>query len=500
MELKNISQVSKTYGISRRMLCYYEEIGLIKSLRKDDYAYRVYDEDTVKRLQQIIILRKLQIPVKKIGVILNNPEAAIIIDIFKGTISEMENEISALSTIKSILENLIFEIEKITAVHFNLDLLNEDSVQKMAESLSLIQKNIKEKYSMNELNQANKQLLKHTDVRIVYLPPATIAFIEVKSPQNEIDAYPIIAKFAKDTDLLKIKPDARSIGYDFFADGSKGYRAWATIPDNMEVSAPFQKSKFPGGLYACHARAFKDLNSDENKFLNGWLNDSDEFEFDKREPIGMYNTIEENFVFAPYIGENFHKSGALHIDFMIPIKEITENRRNELNKKIETAEKSVSQNKTIEIDLTTMEKNGGGIQTTQNYNLPLKIELRAKTASNDLTLEYAQGFILFNWEHDNTTLFMRDIMNNQNYSYLPYQNRGGIPVDKFVDIEWFLGKDVMIIKVNGEIRQIIDDFAYECAYINEFRKNPEFKLSSPVIVPNTSSTVTVEKLRITEIQ
>ncbi|NLV37000.1 MAG: MerR family DNA-binding transcriptional regulator, partial [Clostridiaceae bacterium] len=43
MELQTISQVSRDYGISTRMLRYYEQAGLILSLRKDDYAYRVYD-------------------------------------------------------------------------------------------------------------------------------------------------------------------------------------------------------------------------------------------------------------------------------------------------------------------------------------------------------------------------------------------------------------------------------------------------------------------------
>ncbi|MDF2612139.1 MAG: MerR family transcriptional regulator [Lachnospiraceae bacterium] len=37
MELQTISQVSKDYGISARMLRYYEQVGLIESLRKDDY-------------------------------------------------------------------------------------------------------------------------------------------------------------------------------------------------------------------------------------------------------------------------------------------------------------------------------------------------------------------------------------------------------------------------------------------------------------------------------
>ncbi|WP_143754818.1 helix-turn-helix domain-containing protein, partial [Listeria seeligeri] len=52
-----MTQVAKEYEISTRMLRYYEQVGLIKSLRKDTYAYRMYDEGAVIRIRQIIILR-----------------------------------------------------------------------------------------------------------------------------------------------------------------------------------------------------------------------------------------------------------------------------------------------------------------------------------------------------------------------------------------------------------------------------------------------------------
>ncbi len=43
MELQTISQVSKDFSISTRTLRYYEQIGLITAVRKEDFAYRVYD-------------------------------------------------------------------------------------------------------------------------------------------------------------------------------------------------------------------------------------------------------------------------------------------------------------------------------------------------------------------------------------------------------------------------------------------------------------------------
>lgn len=40
MEIQTISQVSKSFNISTRTLRYYEQIGLIKSEKINDYAYR----------------------------------------------------------------------------------------------------------------------------------------------------------------------------------------------------------------------------------------------------------------------------------------------------------------------------------------------------------------------------------------------------------------------------------------------------------------------------
>ena len=108
-----IAEVGKQFSISLDTLRYYERIGLLKSLRKDDYAYRVYDDENIKRLQQIIILRKLQIPVKQICVVLNNPNAATAIEIFKANVSEIQSEITALETIKSALEIFVNKIEEL---------------------------------------------------------------------------------------------------------------------------------------------------------------------------------------------------------------------------------------------------------------------------------------------------------------------------------------------------------------------------------------------------
>ena len=80
---------------------------------------------------------------------------------------------------KSALAILVAKIEELAAVRVNLNLLTDKSVMKLAESLSLIQRNVKENKMMNRIHRASKQMNKLTDkdVRIIYLPPATVASI-----------------------------------------------------------------------------------------------------------------------------------------------------------------------------------------------------------------------------------------------------------------------------------------------------------------------------------
>ncbi|MCL2816606.1 MAG: FHIPEP family type III secretion protein [Oscillospiraceae bacterium] len=144
-QMQTVSEVSKNLGISTRMLRYYEQIGLIESSRKENYSYRVYDDSAVKRLRQIILLRKLRIPVKQIKDILENQEVtAAIIEVFRQNINGLNAEISDLSVIRDVLSGFVGLLEKKTDIKLTFDLLNDESVSNIAASLKLPKNHIKE--------------------------------------------------------------------------------------------------------------------------------------------------------------------------------------------------------------------------------------------------------------------------------------------------------------------------------------------------------------------
>lgn len=81
--LAKIREISVRYNISARTLRYYEDMGLIESTRNDDYAYRLYDEAAIKRLEQILILRRLNISIKDIKRIFNTAGSEVVLDVLE---------------------------------------------------------------------------------------------------------------------------------------------------------------------------------------------------------------------------------------------------------------------------------------------------------------------------------------------------------------------------------------------------------------------------------
>lgn len=71
--MKTVKQVSELTGISVRTLHYYDEIGLFKPTKVTASGYRLYDDDALEILQQILFFRELDFPLKDIKAIMQNP-------------------------------------------------------------------------------------------------------------------------------------------------------------------------------------------------------------------------------------------------------------------------------------------------------------------------------------------------------------------------------------------------------------------------------------------
>ena len=72
--MKTVSQVAKLTGISIRTLQYYDEIGLLKPDELTSSGYRLYDDETLQTLQQILLFKELGFQLKEIKEIIEKPD------------------------------------------------------------------------------------------------------------------------------------------------------------------------------------------------------------------------------------------------------------------------------------------------------------------------------------------------------------------------------------------------------------------------------------------
>lgn len=72
--LMSVHEVAEFTGITARTLHYYDEIGLLKPAKVTDAGYRLYDDTALCRLQNILLFRELEFPLKEIRTILDSPD------------------------------------------------------------------------------------------------------------------------------------------------------------------------------------------------------------------------------------------------------------------------------------------------------------------------------------------------------------------------------------------------------------------------------------------
>ena len=97
--MRTVHEVSELSGVSIRTLQYYDKIGLLPPAKYTEAGYRLYDDAALETLQQILLFRELQFPLKEIKEIIGSPN----FDRSKA----LQQQIKLLKLKKEHLENLI---------------------------------------------------------------------------------------------------------------------------------------------------------------------------------------------------------------------------------------------------------------------------------------------------------------------------------------------------------------------------------------------------------
>ena len=321
-----VTEVTRTYGVSARMLRHYEKLGLIESDRKEDYAYRVYRPEDIQRLRQILVLRKLRLSLKEIRSILNDPGPAAAISAFEKNISQMDEEIQTLQSVRSVIEAFLQAFKQRQTLPAGEVILQDSQLLVMADALSPAATLIQEERRkiMDNLRQADKASRTLKDVRIVHLPESDVAAAHFAGDDPENRAGEMISDFVRTEKLWEKHPGLRLYGFNHPSPmdetGFHGYEFWITIPDGMEVQPPLEKKHFTGGTYAAHMIPMG--NFEEWEWLYEWVQNSDEYEYaGTGSPDNMFDNLEEHLNYHDHILETCDgEPQTAQLDLLIPVK------------------------------------------------------------------------------------------------------------------------------------------------------------------------------------
>lgn len=107
---KSITEICKMLDITSRTVRYYEQCGLIKTVRESRTAPRRLDSENTERLRKIRFLKYLGLSLEEIAVIIDNEEKAA--DIVLGKAAEISAEIRAMKKRITLLQDVLTVAEQ----------------------------------------------------------------------------------------------------------------------------------------------------------------------------------------------------------------------------------------------------------------------------------------------------------------------------------------------------------------------------------------------------
>jgi DNA-binding transcriptional MerR regulator len=280
LDLIRINEVVDNFGVSSRTLRYYEEIGLLWSSRPDNKIQRYYDDAALERLKQIVVLRKLQIPVKDMVTIFKSESTAALIQAFTDKLGSLDTEISALSELRRLVDDFLHEmlmsgIKKISAI----TLLYEETEKRLAA----VERS--EPVTFEKLSEISREALRLHDVRIVRLPPMRVLTSRSKAGRvADLDGGKMQNLFAEYGFMPN--PGLRNCFYR--KEQNDEWIMLMKIPEDYDNATEYTDERLTGGLFAAASSLMEDMD-DTFILLREWVNNSGGFDLDK----GRQEMIEE---------------------------------------------------------------------------------------------------------------------------------------------------------------------------------------------------------------
>lgn len=156
-----IKKLAEIAGVSARTLRYYDEIGLLKPCRISSSGYRIYSQNEVDLLQQIMFYRSIDMKLEDIHQVISKPNFDInkvLLEHHQQLISRRDQINQLILTVEKTLEYKKGEIEMSDREKFE-----GFKKEKLEENEVKYGKEIREKYDKETVEASNKKWMNMTE-------------------------------------------------------------------------------------------------------------------------------------------------------------------------------------------------------------------------------------------------------------------------------------------------------------------------------------------------
>lgn len=484
IELIKITDLTTQFGLSSRSLRYYEQVGLIKSVRPAFEKYRFYDAESIERLKQIMVLRKMQIPVKDILRIYESESMSVVVETFVNRIHAIDDEIGTLAELKRITSEFLQTMQENGVTKISaLPLLYEE----MDKQIEL--KEESEALTYESLNRLNNRLAKHVDTAIISLPAMEVVSSFLKEKPEESDTFGFWI-------WLQVQNFGTAVfgrheRFEYQTDA--GDVIIQRITDDFENNSKYLNFTFNGGLFAAAnvyldedlGEKFRDIvkSFDENKFYQVDYNSDGSL----HHPILWEHLIspdDKRMLVTMFVPVKKRMADPTLFD---PPKEITDI----TIAKIEAAnpilwELNVALDKLTPINNPHYRVMENGeveyigwissrvLSTNVEVKLPFRVDVEFRIGDDALfgfgategsiilyhgsELSYSFGINMNNWtiSPGEALQFHQPIF----HDYYSFPNRGKVEIGEYNRLTWIIGANHLAVFINDELRYCGANFPY----------------------------------------
>jgi 7-cyano-7-deazaguanine reductase len=168
MKYHKIKDISRMTALSIRSLQYYDDIGLLKPAQRSESGYRLYSDNDLIRLQQVVTLKFLGFSLKSIKEILERPEFQVLASM-RLQAEALKDKARRIFEASDLTTYIASQIEAGQSVNWNstLQIINILETHHMSETLE-------KKYQANpdksELGQVSSTDLNYNPDRLFAIP------------------------------------------------------------------------------------------------------------------------------------------------------------------------------------------------------------------------------------------------------------------------------------------------------------------------------------------